>query len=121
MARTIPAVRGTPTRTTGHANRLRSVESQSSTSASSEDSLRTRSDAVFSESFLFHIPSSMLDTCHIVIEMFDRSRENSDAQPISVGYCVLGPNGDASGSAHWYSMIQKGGLPVCMWHRLRQD
>ncbi|MFH4978843.1 hypothetical protein AB6A40_005552 [Gnathostoma spinigerum] len=75
-------------------------------------------DAVFSESFLFHVPPGMLDKCHIVVELFDTNPGDRENGPQSTGHCVLGPFSAGSGAMHWLQMIRKSSLPVCMWHQL---
>ncbi|VIO94550.1 Uncharacterized protein BM_BM3072 [Brugia malayi] len=77
-----------------------------------------RTDAIFSESFLFHVTPQMLDRCHIVIEMFDTDPADCSRGPIPIGHCVIGPMCPGAGCAHWLQMIRKTGLPICMWHRL---
>ncbi|VDK73593.1 unnamed protein product [Litomosoides sigmodontis] len=96
-----------------------SSPSSSSSAGCSNTALVTRpTDAIFSESFLFHVTPQMLDKCHIVIEMFDTDPSNCNRGPISIGHCVIGPMCRGAGCAHWLQMIRKTGLPICMWHRL---
>uniref|UniRef100_A0A914WML0 C2 domain-containing protein n=1 Tax=Plectus sambesii TaxID=2011161 RepID=A0A914WML0_9BILA len=77
---------------------------------------RQNKDAIFSESFLFHMPLSRLGHCHVVIEIYDC--QPSDGQPLPIGHVVLGPLCPGQGSLHWHQMIRKQGFPICMWHRL---
>uniref|UniRef100_A0A914R3K0 Uncharacterized protein n=1 Tax=Parascaris equorum TaxID=6256 RepID=A0A914R3K0_PAREQ len=50
--------------------------------------------------------------------MFDANPEEPDKGPYPIGYCVVGPMCVGTGCAHWFQMIRKTGLPVCMWHRM---
>ncbi|VDM37773.1 unnamed protein product [Toxocara canis] len=119
--------------------------SNSSTSSSSVSSGSAKSnDAIFSESFLFHVSPQMLDRCHIVIEvfiplihslienamndgvelllqMYDSNPEDPDKGPFPIGHCVVGPMCAGTGCAHWFQMIRKNSLPVCMWHRMTKN
>ncbi|VDK64264.1 unnamed protein product [Anisakis simplex] len=98
--------------------------SNSSTSSSSVSSASNKSnDAIFSESFLFHVSPRMLDRCHIVIEfqMYDTNPEDLLKGPFPVGHCVVGPMCTGTGCAHWYQMVRKNSLPVCMWHRMTKN
>uniref|UniRef100_A0A1I7VLN0 Cadherin domain-containing protein n=1 Tax=Loa loa TaxID=7209 RepID=A0A1I7VLN0_LOALO len=69
-------------------------------------------DAIFSESFLFHVTPQMLDRCHIVIEMFDTDPADCNNGPIPIGHCVIGPMCPGAGYVHWLQMIRKTGLPI---------
>uniref|UniRef100_A0A915Q0R6 C2 domain-containing protein n=1 Tax=Setaria digitata TaxID=48799 RepID=A0A915Q0R6_9BILA len=95
-----------------------STSTSPSSSSSAGCSNVRLSDAIFSESFLFHITPQMLDRCHIVIEMFDTDPADYNRGPIPVGHCVIGPMCPGAGCAHWLQMIRKTGTPICMWHRL---
>lgn len=102
-------------------SRAKPVCSISSTSSSSVSSTATSSksnDAVFSESFLFHVSPQMLDRSHIVIEIYDSDPADPERTPVPIGHCVVGPMCTGTGCAHWLQMVHKSGLPVCMWHRV---
>jgi len=94
-----------------------SCSSASSSSGGGGGMVNVRcNDAIFSESFLFHVSPEKLDRCHLVIELFDRDPTANCV--FSIGHCVVGPHCGAGGNQHWHQMLRKCGFPVCMWHRI---